>query len=209
MVQVLPSNQAVVLNSGYRWQGHDGRHLAPGGNAEVRPARQEAPTLSKSRDLTVLSPSTTTLVLIGTVGMLEDLGHAAIEAASGQAALEVLRSGEEVDVLVTDQAMPGMTGTELIRAARMQRPGLPVILATGYAEPAGIDRGIPVLKKPLPPTGAGESYRSGAWSLGGGLPVSPAVFGDVRVPSGRRFPRNDPRRVISRGMTGGKAGSHL
>jgi CheY-like chemotaxis protein len=101
-----------------------------------------------TRALTVLAVDDDPLVLIGTVGMLEDLGHAAIEATSGQAALEVLRSSEEVDVLVTDQAMPGMTGTELIRAARMQRPGLPVILATGYAEPTGIDPEIPVLKKP-------------------------------------------------------------
>ena len=44
--------------------------------------------------------------------------------------------------------MPGMTGTELIRAARLDRPHLPVILATGYAEPAGIDPEIPVVKKP-------------------------------------------------------------
>ena len=44
-----------------------------------------------------------------------------------------------------------MTGTELIKHARVQRPGLPVILATGYAEPAGIEAGIPVLKKPYLP----------------------------------------------------------
>jgi PAS domain S-box-containing protein len=101
-----------------------------------------------TRGLAVLAVDDDRLVLMGTVGMLEDLGHTAIEAMSGKAALAILDSGEDVDVLVTDQAMPGMTGTELIRAARAQRPGLPVILATGYAQPVGIDPGIPILKKP-------------------------------------------------------------
>src|SRR5262249_56705687 len=91
------------------------------------------------------------LVVWGRVGMLEDLAHAVVEATTGRAALGVLRSGDPIDVLLTDQAMPGMTGTELIRQARAQRPGLPVILATGYAEPAGIEAGIPVLKKPYLP----------------------------------------------------------
>ena len=115
-------------------------------------AAAEKPVLDTAEDntrsLTVLAVDDDRLVLMGTVGMLEDLGHAAIEATSGEAALAVLHSGEDVDVLVTDQAMPGMTGTELIRAARARWPKLPVILATGYAEPAGIDPGIPVLKKP-------------------------------------------------------------
>jgi len=104
-----------------------------------------------ARPLIILVVDDDPLVLLGTVGMLEDLGHTVVEAATGEAALAVLQSREPIDVLVTDQAMPGMTGTELIKAARVERPGLPVILATGYAEPAGIEAGIPVLKKPYLP----------------------------------------------------------
>jgi len=104
-----------------------------------------------SRPLTILVVDDDPLVLLGTVGMLEDLGHTVVEAATGEAALAVLQSDEPIDVLVTDQAMPGMTGTELIKAARAERPHLPVILATGYAEPAGIGADIPVLKKPYLP----------------------------------------------------------
>jgi len=104
-----------------------------------------------ARPLIILVVDDDPLVLLGTVGMLEDLGHTVVEAATGEAALAVLQSREPIDVLVTDQAMPGMTGTELIKAARAERPGLPVILATGYAEPAGIETGIPVLKKPYLP----------------------------------------------------------
>jgi PAS domain S-box-containing protein len=110
-----------------------------------------------SRPLTILVVDDDPLVLMGTVGMLEDLGHAVVEATTGEAALAVLQSAEPVDVLITDQAMPGMTGTELIKAARAECPGLPVILATGYAEPAGIEAGIPILKKPYLPRALGSA----------------------------------------------------
>jgi signal transduction histidine kinase len=89
------------------------------------------------------------LVTESTAAMLEDLGHAVIEALSGQRALDMLRVGTKVDVVVTDHAMPGMTGTELARQIRQIWPSLPVILATGYAElPNGEDPGLPRLGKP-------------------------------------------------------------
>jgi CheY-like chemotaxis protein len=84
--------------------------------------------------LCVLVVDDDALVLMGTVAMLEDLGHLTVEAGSGAQALEILRAGRRVDVVVTDQAMPGMTGAQLAAATRAQWPGLPVILATGYAE---------------------------------------------------------------------------
>jgi signal transduction histidine kinase len=89
--------------------------------------------------------------LIGsaTVAMLEDLGHIVIETTSGTRALEALRNGPMVDLVLTDQAMPGMTGTELSRQIRRSWPDLPIILATGYADlPNGEDPGLPRLSKP-------------------------------------------------------------
>jgi len=89
--------------------------------------------------------------LIGsaTTAMLEDLGHAVIETTSGNRALEILRSGPMVDLVITDQAMPGMTGTQLSRQIRRNWPDLPIILATGYADlPNGEDPGLPRLSKP-------------------------------------------------------------
>jgi signal transduction histidine kinase len=74
------------------------------------------------------------LVMTGTTAMLEDLGHTVLEANSAGAALELLRSGRPVDVLITDHAMPGMTGAELAQRVRTEFPTIPVILATGYAE---------------------------------------------------------------------------
>jgi CheY-like chemotaxis protein len=92
------------------------------------------------------------LVRTGTAAMLEDLGHIVIEVSSGAKALELLRSVHEVDIVLTDHAMPGMTGTELARRIKRVQPDLAVILATGYAElPHGEadDPALPRLSKPF------------------------------------------------------------
>jgi signal transduction histidine kinase len=89
------------------------------------------------------------LVVTSTAAMLEDLGHIVTEALSGSRALDLLRLGTKVDVVVTDHAMPGMTGLELARQIRQHWPHLPVILATGFADlPASEDSGLPRLAKP-------------------------------------------------------------
>jgi len=54
-----------------------------------------------------------------------------------------------IEVVVTDQAMPHMTGAELARAIAAERPDLPVILATGYAELADAEPALPKLSKPF------------------------------------------------------------
>jgi FixJ family two-component response regulator len=52
--------------------------------------------------------------------------------------------------LSSDQAMPNLTGSELAAAIRAEKPGFPIVLATGYAElPAEADRGLPKLAKPF------------------------------------------------------------
>jgi len=106
--------------------------------------------LAQARPCAILLVDDDPLVLLGTASMLEDLGHSVLEASSGPIALEILRSGADVDLMVTDHSMPMMTGAELARAASMVRPGLPIILATGYADlPAGAGRGLPRLAKPF------------------------------------------------------------
>ena len=74
------------------------------------------------------------LVMTGAAALIEDLGHTTVEASSGVEALALLASGVEVDVVITDHAMPAMTGLQLAARIGDQYPGLPVILATGYAE---------------------------------------------------------------------------
>jgi PAS domain S-box-containing protein len=84
-----------------------------------------------------------------TTAFLNDLGHQTAEAADGAAALALLDSGEQIDLLVTDYAMPGMTGIDLATQARTRRPGLPVLLLTGYADPALQAGEHAVLRKPF------------------------------------------------------------
>jgi signal transduction histidine kinase/CheY-like chemotaxis protein len=64
---------------------------------------------------------------------LEDVGYIVLTAADGAEALDIISSGETVDVLVTDLSMPGIDGLAVIQEARSQRPGLPAVLLTGYA----------------------------------------------------------------------------
>jgi PAS domain S-box-containing protein len=92
------------------------------------------PAAAPLRGLSVLLVDDDPLVLMGAAAMLRDLGHRPTEAASGRHALDILRSGGRFDAVVTDQAMPGMSGLDLARAIRRMRPDLPVVLATGYAE---------------------------------------------------------------------------
>ena len=77
------------------------------------------------------------LIAGSTVDLLEDLGHQVIEAHSAIEALRLLEDGLAADLLITDHAMPGMTGIELAREVRRQYPRLPILLATGFAELEG------------------------------------------------------------------------
>jgi signal transduction histidine kinase len=106
-------------------------------------------TADEARSCRVLVVDDDPLLASSTAAMLEDLGHVVIEALSGARALDMLRLGAKVDVVLTDHAMPGMTGSELARQIRQHWPDLPVILATGYAElPNGEEPGLPRLAKP-------------------------------------------------------------
>ena len=87
-----------------------------------------------ARSLLVLVVDDDALVGAGTAAMLEELGHLAVEVSSAPAALDVLRTGRNIDVVVTDHAMPVMTGAKLAEVIKAERPGLPVVLATGYAD---------------------------------------------------------------------------
>ena len=55
-------------------------------------------------------------------------------AENGPAALDALARADQVDLLIVDMAMPGMSGVELIRRARERRPELRAMLVTGYAD---------------------------------------------------------------------------
>lgn len=119
------------------------------GNLVTTPASENA-LVDGGRQLAALAVDDDALVLLNTVMMLEELGHRVIEATSAREALDVLRSGAKIDVLITDQAMPQMTGLQLAAEAKALRPDLPIILATGYADvPSDDTLQIHILNKPF------------------------------------------------------------
>ncbi len=93
----------------------------------------DVPAASTADAMTILAVDDDQLVLTNVVAMLEDMGHRVVQAASGAEALERLAS-DDIDLVITDYAMPGMTGLQLIDAARARRPSLPVVLVSGYAD---------------------------------------------------------------------------
>ncbi|MEY9542561.1 PAS domain S-box-containing protein [Bradyrhizobium diazoefficiens] len=103
-----------------------------------------------SRQLSVLVVDDDLLVLENTAAMLEDLGHVVVEARSGDEALALLRRTRTVDLVVTDYAMPGMTGLQLASAIAAERPETVILLSTGYADlPSDTRSSLPRLAKPF------------------------------------------------------------
>ncbi len=89
------------------------------------------------------------LVRASTSYMLTDLGYGVVEAASGEEAMRLLEAGQPFDLLVTDHLMPGISGTDLARVVRKARPGIGILLVSGYAELEGVDPDLPRLAKPF------------------------------------------------------------
>ena len=98
--------------------------------------------------LVILAVDDDNLVLMNTAGMLEDLGHTVFQAGSATDALRMLQQSR-VDMVVTDHAMPGMTGAQLADAIEEAHPGLPVIIITGFAELPPHASSRPRLDKPF------------------------------------------------------------
>jgi CheY-like chemotaxis protein len=97
----------------------------------------------------VLAVDDDNLVLTNMAAMLEDLGHRVIVAASASEALAALCE-HPFDLVITDYAMPQMTGLQLAGEIAARRPDLPIVLATGYAElPPGTAENLPRLAKPF------------------------------------------------------------
>ena len=86
------------------------------------------------------------LIRMTTVTLIEDMGHSVLEAGSGAEAMAALEQDPSVDMLIVDLGLPDMDGRELIARARVLRPGIPVIIATGSGEVWNIDDTVPLPK---------------------------------------------------------------
>jgi PAS domain S-box-containing protein len=74
------------------------------------------------------------LVRMAAQDMIESLGFSVLQAGDAKAALELLKSGERIDILFTDVGLPGMRGPALAKEAARLRPALKIIFASGYGE---------------------------------------------------------------------------
>ena len=112
---------------------------------------------SAERPLKILLVDDHEEVRATTGAMLEELGHEVVCAADGKAALKSLRGERcDYDLMISDYAMPHLSGTEFLREARQLCPGVAALIITGYAETDAIsDRpeGVEILLKPFTPKG--------------------------------------------------------
>jgi PAS domain S-box-containing protein len=114
-----------------------------GGNAPDETAARSA------GGLVILAVDDDALVLTNTAAILEDLGHRVLQATSGRQALRIAEEAE-IDLVVTDYAMPEMTGAQLAEEIRLRQPDMSVLIVSGFAElPADAATTWPRLGKPF------------------------------------------------------------
>jgi len=120
--------------------------------ADVAPSKDE-PRLTASRNLRILLVDDHAEVRSTTAAVLQDIGHEVVECVDGPHALARLRDGDcNYDVMISDYAMPHLSGTEFLRSAREVCPGVPALIITGYAEADSINdrpEGVEILLKPF------------------------------------------------------------
>ncbi|MCU1751250.1 response regulator [Pseudomonas sp. 6D_7.1_Bac1] len=99
---------------------------------------------------TILVVEDDTVVRMLIVDVLEELAFKVLEADSGKAALALIEdSAQTIDLLMTDVGLPGMDGRELATQARVLRPTLPILFASGYAESIEVPERMSVIGKPF------------------------------------------------------------
>jgi signal transduction histidine kinase len=123
---------------------------------EPVPVAEPSPRIAKGRDgETILAVEDDSDVRAHTCGILRELGYRVLEAANGSAALEILQTHPEIDLLFTDVGLPGgMNGRQLATAARELNRKLKVLFTTGYARNAivhegRLDPGVQLITKPF------------------------------------------------------------
>ena len=110
----------------------------PAHEAEVKAPKARLPAKPKENELwgsgTILLVEDEHMVRTVTERGLTRHGYKVMSASNGEDALELLASGEHVDLLISDVVMPVMDGPTMVRAARKDWPELPILFMSGYAE---------------------------------------------------------------------------
>ncbi|MEO6255504.1 MAG: ATP-binding protein, partial [Sphingomicrobium sp.] len=123
--------------------------------AGVPEPAHEAEAPSASNPLRILLVDDHAEVRATTAAVLEELGHTVTQATNGSEALAALNGGKSKwDLLISDYAMPELSGTDLVHQLRKVHPDLPCLIITGYAEGEAVGSrpdDVVVLPKPFTP----------------------------------------------------------
>jgi signal transduction histidine kinase/ActR/RegA family two-component response regulator len=125
------------------------------------PRQAEKAEVRATQTLRILLVDDHAAVRATTAALLEDMGHTVSECIDGSSALAAIEKEPcSFDLIVTDYAMPLLSGVDVIERARESVRGMPGIIITGYAEAQSISRrpkGVLVLAKPFTPDQLGEA----------------------------------------------------
>jgi CheY-like chemotaxis protein len=127
------------------------RSVSAGSARTSAPASAAALARSRSARVLVIEDEPQVLEFVST--QLRQLGYGVTCAASGAEGLELLNGQTAFDLLFTDVVLGrGLSGVEIVKRARVLRPGLKVLLTSGYSddvvEELGVDPGLRLLRKP-------------------------------------------------------------
>jgi signal transduction histidine kinase/CheY-like chemotaxis protein len=146
------------------WLPRSQAALAPEAPPELAPAAARDPfRQGQEPELLLVDDSSTLRELTATI--LREHGFKVATAVGGAEALSLIeREPDRFDLIVTDFAMPLVSGLDVVRFARNHRPDWPAVIVSGYADASAIeDRpgDVVLLKKPFPPEALIEAIRKG------------------------------------------------
>ena len=98
---------------------------------------------------TVLLVDDEAIVRLSMADLLDELGYDVVEAESAEQALQEIESGAHIDLLITDNLMPGMKGTDLARTVAERWPQIRTLVVSGYSELEDVAPDLPRLTKPF------------------------------------------------------------
>ncbi|MFT3927753.1 MAG: AAA family ATPase [Myxococcales bacterium] len=126
-----------------------------GGNANAVGKAPEESELPVSRGETILLVEDDDAVRVALRQVLIGDGYRVVASGSPKEALKLARElGDQMDLVITDLVMPVMNGRELFAQLSRERPALPALFISGYAQdvlaaPSEVDAAVELLPKPL------------------------------------------------------------
>ncbi|MBI2924496.1 MAG: response regulator [Verrucomicrobia bacterium] len=144
---IVTNHGGSVAVSSQPGRGTTVRAYLPALKKVIKPASLPQENLSGDQTILVVDDEDLLLTMAETV--LADFGYRVLTAKSGEQALEIFSAGLDIDLLITDMVMPGMSGRELITLVRRLAPKIRIICASGYVRAQQTNEGEVYLQKPF------------------------------------------------------------